>query len=374
MPWMLALVALSFLAPPAARGGKLGVVNWFGGPYFSATAKAKAEERWVLVAFWVDGSPWCKRLTDDTFDNVDVATALDDLVCLNVDLSRHADGRLVDPKAESFTRRFPVAILPSMFFVSPEGRLEDLLTGYVPPAPFLVELQRIMDGQGTLSGLERAVSKTPDDIALRLSLVQKLEDLGDLEGRDAQLEAARALDPEERSLPMRRRKLTLVRSEMVSKFDDAQGSYDTQPLETFLESEEHPELLYDGWYYLFDLYPRIGRPGDARRAGRRAWASVTPDRSMEFGAALARTFWQQRDELSKSERRFALDVAERVAKAANDRVEEPEVLAALLDPLACCYYMNGKHALAVRTIERCIELDPEESAYTLKLEIFRARK
>jgi len=372
----LALTLLSALpsAWTADSGAPLGAVEWFRGRYSSARNRAEAQGKWTIVAFWMDGSPWSRRLIDDTFGDAAVADRLDGLMCLNVDLTRRADGTLLDQRAKEYTTRFPVAILPSIFLVSPDGRLEDVLTGYIPPQPFLAEIDRIQGHDRTLTGFERAVDSSPEDIAGRLSLAQKYEDLGDLAARDIQLTKVKELDPAEVSLPVRRRNLSIVRESMTSLFNDDEGIYDTTPLEEFLDEEEHPELLVEGWSYLADLYPRVDRAEDGRMALQFLWRHIAEPDRMNRGSDIARILWEQREDLAKGDRKFALEVASKVAALARKTVEEPTRLAEYLDPLACCYYMNGKRAAAIKTIEICIDLAPDEPSYAVRREIFKLRK
>ena len=49
-------------------------------------------------------------------------------------------------------------------------------------------------------------------------------------------------------------------------------------------------------------------------------------------------------------------------------------LAGRLDTLAVCYHMNGQRALAIKTIKRCIELDPGEQTYQDRLAYFEKNK
>jgi thioredoxin-related protein len=367
-----ALLAAAALAPPVPAAPAQGI-DWFEGPWFSAQRKARAEGRGLLVAFRTDGSTWCDRLASESFSDPAVAGETEPYVCLLVDLTRDAGGHYVDNRAAVVAERFPVRVFPSIFFTDGEGRLEDLIAGYAPTASLLAELRRIRAGTGTRTELEQQVARAPEDIAARLRLATKLADLGDLEGQQREMAAIHRLDPEERSVPMRRFRMLAVIEGMESRFDDANGLYETAPLEEFLRAEQHDPVLFEGWQYLSNLWSRLGRLKDACRAARRAWAHVPAAQEGPFGETLARLHWSARDEIGGAAKKEALAVARRMVALAEEAGLGAAQLASLLDVLACCQAMNGDRAAALATLERCIELAPDAEPYRLRRELFRIR-
>ena len=370
---LIATVVLTALA--STTGQDLGRIQCFKGPYLGALAKASAEGKMVFVAFWTKDSDWCDKLVRDTFSDPSAAAALNDFVCLSVDLTRGPDGRLIQPQSENVSRRFPVRVFPSLFFVAPDGTVEDIISGYIPPAAFVSEVQRVRSGTSTRTDLEAQVRRAPQDIAARLALAQKLSDLGDQRAHDEQLAAIRELDPDETSLPMQQRNRERITEAMVAQFDDEKGLYETKPLEEWLANEaKHSEVLFSGWGYLADLNWRLDRFPQSRQAYAAAWEHVQANQVFPFGSVLAARFWQGRDELTRVERSLALEAALRAAEQAELAAPGPEVHAACLDALACSYFMNDQRQQALETIERCIELDGANQAYAVRLEAFKLRR
>lgn len=369
------------LAPPAASATATArveipdAIDWFQGPYFSALGKAKAENRLVFVAFLTDDSAWCRKLVTDTFTDAGVATELADVVCVKVNATRDAANAFVDPKAAAIERRFAIKMFPSLFFVSSEGKTDDVVAGYIPPGPLISEIRRVKQAQGTLSALEAAVAQAPEDIQARITLAKKLDDIGDVAGHDAQMQAVRELDPEGTSTPVRRIEYQAVVDAMVSEFDDSKNHYPTEPLVEFLKEEKNTDVIWEGWSYLANLYRRLDRDQPSRDAHKKAWKHVPETEVLRYGYTLTQQFWDQREDLKRSEKRLALNVAERMAtKMATLDNLQPAAIAALEDTIACARFLNGKRDEALAALDRALKIDPQNTAYLQRREVFGARR
>ena len=60
--------------------------------------------------------------------------------------------------------------------------------------------------------------------------------------------------------------------------------------------------------------------------------------------------------MTSTERAFALSVAELAVKADSENVN-------IVDTLACCLFINGKVDEALKQVERCIELAPDNEEW-----------
>lgn len=371
---MLLALAPACAAPVLAALRHEEAIDWFQGPYFSALAKAKAEGRLVFVVFTTSDSTWCDKLAVDSFSDAGVAAELADVVCVRVNATRDASNRHVEAGAAAIERRFAIKVFPSLYFVSAEGVTEDVIAGYIPPVPLLGEIRRVKQGQLTRSALEAFVAGNPGNIAARLELAQKLDDLGDTDGHAAQMAAVRELDPEGVSTPVRRLAYVAAREAMVAGFDDSKNHYPTEPLIEFLAKEQNADILWEGWSYLADLYRRLDRNKDSRDAHAKAWKHVPDAQILQYGFTLTQQFWTERDALKPSEERFALAVAERIAAK---MTATPDLTAssraALEDTIACCRYMNGERDEALAALDRAIGHDPGNPAYRQRRDVFGAR-
>ena len=369
----IALAAL--MSPPATLAAPLasspvfgghGKLTWFEGSFDAALAKAKAENKLVFIDFWTSWCGWCKRLDKDTFSDESVAAEMKDILCLSID-AESATGKPI-------ASRFAVTGYPALILLAPNGSPEDQIGGYLPPDKFKKEIQRVRSGQGTAGGLRKKVAAEPSNMDARFELAAKLEKLGDHEGQMAQLAEIKKLDPNGKSLPMRRIAIREVREKINAGFQKTQ-TVDISLMAAFLSEETYPELLFDGWGSMGQMHmfmaQRAEQAGNAaeaeqhkvefRTAMKTAWKNVPAERVADFGNSLAWSFYEAREALSAEEKAFALEVAEKAHAAAGK--DETSVI----DTYACCLHMNGKKEEAVKQIQHCIELEPDNQQWKDRL-------
>ncbi len=369
----LTTAALSFptsaATPVPSHGEGHGKIAWFQGSYQDALAEAKASNKLVFIDFWTTWCGWCKRLDKDTFSNADVGEVMKGFVCLSVD-AESTTGRPVASK-------FQIHGFPALFFVNPDGTVEDMISGYKPPADFKKDAERILAGQGTLGALRRAVEADPSSVEKRFKLAQKLEQIGDGDGRDLQMAEIKKLDPAGKSMPMRQLALGQVLAKINEGFQKDR-SLDVDAVATFLAGETHPEILFQGNYALVQMHDYLAQDAtgkgdlagakqhkDASRASMKtAWANVPEEQVATFGNTVAWAFYEARDELSPADKAFALEVAEKAAAADHDNAHA-------IDTYACCLFMNGKKDEALKQLDRCRELDPKNDSWKSRLAEFQ---
>lgn len=353
-------------ANPALDHGK---IEWFQGTFEEALARAKSQNQFVFVDFWTSWCGWCKKLDKDTFSDDGVVASMKDVVCVSID----AESKSGAPVA----KRYAVSSYPSLLMIAPDGTPEDKIGGYLQPDKFKAEVQRVRSGQGTTTALRKLVEADGSNVDKRFDLARKLRDLGDTSGYDAQMAEIKKLDPEGKSLPMRRQAF----DEVIAKIDagfQKDRSLDTAAMVSFLEKETLPAIRFDGFgslarmhAYLAQQADQTSRPEDAklhraetRKALRSAWAAVPEDQTVKFGSYVAASFIENRAELSEEEKTFALAVAEKVVNLAKDDVE-------LIDLYAVCLHTNGKKEDALKQIERCVQLDPKNPQWKTRQSEFQ---
>lgn len=124
---ILLLTALSLYANEASVAAKkLGYLNSFD----EAIAKAKKENKMVMLVLVRDGCPWCKRMEEGTFNDSFITDETKNFVNALVDKN--------DPMPEDF--RTPV--VPVVYFVNPNTKeiLWDLV-GYKNVGDFLEDIE-----------------------------------------------------------------------------------------------------------------------------------------------------------------------------------------------------------------------------------------
>ena len=371
---LIPLAALAWASSATPAGDERGNVRWFEGSYAESLRSAEERDTLVALEFWADWCGWCKEQERTALRDPAVVAALEGFVCLDMDVSSDAGGEIRDETAAELMNRFQVRRFPTFVFVSADGEPQDLISGFLPTVALLDELARIRNERDTVADYRRRMREHPDDLELRYRLACKLDALGDVRGYETHLAAIAEADPEGVSLPRRRMTLGIVREQLWGCMRDPELEVDPTPLLAFLADETHASLLSEAWLLLGAVHEELGDGAGSRAAYRAAWEHVQEDQLAPVGNGVAWGFWEQRDELTRAEKRFALRVARRAVEAIGDARGDGVLLAQYLDTLACCAYMNGKRREALALAERCRELAPQQEEFRTRYEQFKARQ
>ena len=349
-------------------------VPWFQGPFSNALGKARAEDKLVFLYVWASTSDQCVRLYGETLTTPEAAAELDGFVCFAADA--------VQPTGQRLVQRFGVQSLPTMLVVCADGTPEDAILGFIPTDPFVAEIRRIKQGQGTVSDLTRQIEADPDDLDLHYRLAVKLGDIGDRAGHDARIAHIRARDPEGATSIGAQ----LLLAELLADVRTAEqaATADLEPVRDFLRGATHRQVRFDGWTWIAEILGARGDRKGRREALREAWSHVPETDAIEFGNTVAIAYWLDGAELKKPDKRFALEVALRVVEL-TEQLADPtppetvgertydQFLASRLDTLALCYDLNAQHRQAVTTGRRALALNPEDEELKRHLADFEKR-
>jgi thioredoxin 1 len=346
-----------------------GKLNWFKGTFEEALAQAKASNKLIFIDFWTTWCGWCKRLNKDTFSDDTVVAEMNDIICVSID----AESKAGKPIAE----RYHVKGYPALFLLASDGSAEDSIGGYLPPDRFKLEIQRVRAGRGTAGDFRKQVDADRSSIEKRFALAQKLQDLGDQAGYDAQMAEIKKIDPDGKSLAMHRIAFDEVMAKIAATWQKTK-QLDTAVMVAYVQKETYPELLFKGYSSLAQMHTYLAKQAEdagdaaktsaeqaeARAAMRGAWKNVPEAQVSDYGNSVAWAFYEDRDKLPPADKAFALEVAEKVLALGKDNVNA-------IDTYACCLYMNGKKDEARKAIARCIELDPKNENWKEHLDEFQ---
>jgi len=190
-PGCLGLVAIAAsvaFAAPARAGGlafEPATVT-----LADALARAKPDDRLVLVDLVTGTCSWCKALERDTFPSPLVGAALGPTICLKLDAG--------SPTGLDLVRRFGVRGYPTLLFLDGDGREVDRVVGFLPAERFAKEVARIRRGDDTLRHLRTTHEADPSVAAPAVAYARRLVRLGETSAARALLTPiadARPADP-----------------------------------------------------------------------------------------------------------------------------------------------------------------------------------
>jgi len=211
---MSSAFALSLLLAGAAREGPPPLpppptIKWEKN-FDEALRKARKSGRPLIVDFWADWCSWCHRLDKNTYADPWVARKAEEFVAVKV----NTEG---SRKELEVTRRYHVTSLPTILFLSPEGRQIFRLNGYQGPGQFPRTLEAALQGGRRLMAWEDALARDPDDPRPLLALGSHLFDGEFFEEARGLLQRAVARDAESEPDERRRARMLLAILEHVGR-------------------------------------------------------------------------------------------------------------------------------------------------------------
>ncbi len=344
-----------------------GKIDWFEGSYEELLVQAAKEDKVIFLNFYTDWCTWCKQLDRDAYSDPKVLRALEGVLCLSVDAE--------SPEGIPLDARFPTkSHYPALIFLNSDGTLRDRIGGFMPTYLLLPEMERILADRDTLNDHRRRVEKAPKDLAALWEYAVKLKDLDDLAGYSEQLKSIRKLDPEGKSLTMRR----ILLQEILSKFE---VDLNSKELISFLNEETYSEILFEGWHNIAWLERKLAMYATSNEdralaakhmqsyhiAHRKAWPHCPLQERVVEGNHIAWELYLDWGALDDEMREFAIETARQSAKAADS---DPTIL----DTLACCLFSAGQTTEAVQLMRRCILIEPNRELWRERLEMFLAKE
>lgn len=171
-----------------ADGEIVSAVTWFHGTLEQALAKAKAEDKLVLMdvgAYWC---PPCHKLDEEVFVVPEVGARLSaGYVALHVDAEKGEGPELVE--------RYHVQAYPTVLVLEATGIEKGRIVDFLPAPALLTALEQIAKGDNVLAELIDAVENDPDDLAKRYALGHAYLLAADGPAGRAALEAVLVGDP-----------------------------------------------------------------------------------------------------------------------------------------------------------------------------------
>jgi thiol-disulfide isomerase/thioredoxin len=151
-----------------------------------AQKKARRSGKPILVDFWAEWCGWCDRLNRTTYADPEVVRRAQDFIAVKVD----TEG---SKKEREVTSRYEVTSLPTILFLSPEGRQLQRVSAFQSGYQFPFTMQAALDTARSVGAWESALARDPDDAEALAGLGAHLYDVGTQEAQQQCLDEAREL-------------------------------------------------------------------------------------------------------------------------------------------------------------------------------------
>jgi thioredoxin-like negative regulator of GroEL len=234
---MTSALALSLLLTGATHSSPPPTTIQWEKSFDQAMRNARKAGKPVFVDFWADWCAWCRRLDRTTYADPVVVNLAQEFVTVKV----NTEG---SHRELEVARKYEVTSLPTIVFLSPEGRQILRLNGFLGPGQFPQTLDAALQVGERVMAWERTLDQDPDDPRCLVGLGTHLYQQQYFAEARAMLEKAVTHDE---SLPLedrrRCRMMLAILQHIEHNFAEAEKLV-KEALSLQPNDEDEPKLLY----------------------------------------------------------------------------------------------------------------------------------
>jgi thioredoxin-like negative regulator of GroEL len=254
VPLLLAgAVSAHAAGAPPAKGAEAPRIHWVRS-LSAALKQARAENKPVMIDFWAEWCGWCHELDRSTYRDRAVVDLAEKLVSVKVD----TEGSQTEARIAADYR---VDSLPTIAFVSPEGRMILRVSGFQRAADFVDTVEQALKTGKDVMAWEAALGVDPKDALALNKLGAHLFDAEFYEASRDLLQRAIAVDQER---PVKERKRTRTLLGIIMHFDNKPAEAEKVLKESLDIKPADPEEDAASLYTLGKSYLKSGRTPEAR--------------------------------------------------------------------------------------------------------------
>ncbi|MFM1873741.1 MAG: hypothetical protein RL398_3163 [Planctomycetota bacterium] len=351
--WLVALT----LSVSSSQALVAQTVTWWQKSLDEAIAAAKdTKTGMVLLYCWRKDDGYCSSMFGGTLSDAGVQAQIADMVCMGAE----------DAGAtKAVLEKYSIQKVPTVLFLDHEGKVVDVLVGYLPVQEFLTEVKRIKAGEKTIGALRDAFAKAPTDLALGLELLYKQRRSGDLMNAKATLEAIVKADPQGKSEAAAEAALLAVIDETF-KPGTAPADWDTKALRLFAGKVKQKRVQFLAYDRLASAEWQKDNLKEAVSAAEKAWKVIPPEFVLDWGQIVAGKVYEAHEELDKVNKTIckrAIEISEKaLAEVEKRHKQSPDKvwLANALYLHAAVLVVANQRKEAFAAMDRAIELNPND--------------
>lgn len=248
-------------------------------------------------------------------------------------------------------KRYNIRGYPTIVFVNSQGEETERIVGYLPTEKFLSELQRIAQGENTYASLEKQVKNSPKDVDVLVKFAQKVEertqysqDALDIWQKIAGLTTAQ----------------DQYHSVAIYKIAEQQAmvNHDPQPLETYIQAHPNAMPTLQAYSKLVQVYRSNGENAMEAETFRTLVEKAVAAR--QYNASMLNGYAWRMTELGINLEDALKKVDQAVVMSSGQNAESR---AHVLDTQAEVLWKLGRTDEAVKAIDQCIKLQPDDNYY-----------
>jgi thioredoxin-related protein len=132
-------------------------INFDKGTFKDVIAKAKSQNKILMIDFYTDWCKWCVELDKKVYTDKDVAEFAN---------KKQINWKIDAEKGEGpdLAKKYAVNGYPTIVFVDGKGDEVDRIVGYIPAKDFLKKIKEFNEGVNTYGSIINVLKKNPDDV------------------------------------------------------------------------------------------------------------------------------------------------------------------------------------------------------------------
>ena len=168
-------------------------------------------------------------LYTETMGDEGVVREMNELICFSANAGEDAGRALLE--------RYKLQTVPAILITGIDGEAEEMLVGFMDPATFVNEIQRIKRGENTISDLRAKIAGEHEELETELEerqmLAVKLGNIGEAEEAEALRQSILERDPKSTTVLGSQAHVERILNEIHEKSGDELSEWDFKPLQKY---------------------------------------------------------------------------------------------------------------------------------------------